>query len=45
MWSFLSAILVILAAVFLMPIMPMMIFLIIFLFYKNLLEDFDIDEK
>ena len=42
MWSFLSAILVILAAVFLMP---MMIFLIIFLLYKNLLEDFDEDEK
>ena len=42
MWSFLSAILVILAAVFLMP---MMIFLIIFLLYKNLLETFDEDEK
>lgn len=42
MWSFLSAILVILAAVFLMP---MMIFTIIFLFYKNLLENFDEDEK
>lgn len=42
MWNFLGAILVILAAVFLMP---MMIFLIIFLFYKNLLEKFDEDEK
>ena len=41
MWSILGTILVILAAVFLMP---MMIFLIIFLFYKNLL-DFDEDEK
>lgn len=41
MWSFLGAILVILAAVFLMP---MMIFTIIFLFYKNLV-DFDEDEK
>lgn len=42
MWSFLGAILVILAAVFLMP---MMIFFIIFLLYKNLLETFDEDEK
>ena len=41
MWSFLGAILVILAAVF---FMPMMIFTIIFLFYKNLV-DFDEDEK
>ena len=41
MWSFLGAILVILVAVFLMP---MMIFTIIFLFYKNLV-DFDEDEK
>nr|DAY26583.1 MAG TPA: hypothetical protein [Caudoviricetes sp.] len=42
MWSFLGAILVILAAVFLMP---MMIFLIIFLLYRNLLENFEEDEK
>ena len=41
MWSFLSGILMIFAAVFLMP---MMIFTIIFLFYKNLV-DFDEDEK